>query len=125
MRNLPPGVQPAEDQSAEAITELFGGFLIAIFAGIGLTFGVLVLLFRGFFKPVVIMAALPLCLIGAFASLLLFGKALDLPALIGLLMLMGLCAKNSIILVELAIEAERMGMKLGRAACRERGWQYV
>src|SRR3546814_8967858 len=70
MRNLPPGVQPAEDQSAEAITELFGGFLIAIFAGIGLTFGVLVLLFRGFFKPVVIMAALPLCLIGAFASLL-------------------------------------------------------
>src|SRR3546814_9125785 len=56
MRNLPPGVQPAEDQSAEAITELFGGFLIAIFAGIGLTFGVLVLLFRGFFKPVVIMA---------------------------------------------------------------------
>src|SRR3546814_4062222 len=99
-----------------------------LFAGIGLTFGVLVLLFRGFFKPVVIMAALPLCLIGAFASLLLFGKALDLPALIGLLMLMGLCAKNSILLVEFAIEDERAGMPMGEAlrrACAERARPIV
>src|SRR3546814_7786240 len=74
------------------------------------------------------MAALPLCLIGAFASLLLFGKALDLPALIGLLMLMGLCAKNSILLVEFAIEDERAGMPMGEAlrrACAERARPIV
>src|SRR3546814_13110084 len=74
------------------------------------------------------MAALPLCLIGAFASLLLFGKALDLPALIGLLMLMGLCAKISILLVEFAIQDERAGMLMGaalRCACAERARTLV
>jgi HAE1 family hydrophobic/amphiphilic exporter-1 len=84
---------------------------------------VLVLLFRGFFKPVTILAALPLSLLGAFATLLLFGKTLDLPAMIGLLMLLGLCAKNSILLVEFAIEEERAGVPMTEAlrnACRER-----
>ncbi|MDB5686786.1 MAG: Multidrug export protein, partial [Rhizorhabdus sp.] len=128
MRNLPAGVHPALAGDAEAISELFSGFIIAIFAGIGLTFAVLVILFKDFFKPAVIMAALPLCLIGAFAALTISGKPLDLPALIGLLMLMGLCAKNSILLVEFAIEAEREGMSMTDAlykACAERARPIV
>ena len=83
----------------------------------------LVLLFRGFFKPAVIMGALPLSLLGAFAALRLCGLAIDMPVLIGLLMLMGLCAKNSILLVEFAIEAERAGMTMREAlmeACAQR-----
>ncbi len=123
MRNLPQGVQEAKVGDSEAMSELFGGFMLAIVAGIGLTFSVLVLLFKGFFKPVVILAALPLSLLGAFAALVLFGKTLDLPAMIGLLMLLGLCAKNSILLVEFAIEEERAGTPMTQAlrnACRER-----
>jgi HAE1 family hydrophobic/amphiphilic exporter-1 len=128
MRGLPAGVHEARQGDAEAIQELFGGFLIAIIAGIGLTYSVLVLLFRSFFKPVTILAALPLSLLGAFATLLLFGKTLDLPAMIGLLMLLGLCAKNSILLVEFAIEDERRGVEMSQAlrnACRERARPIV
>ncbi|HUD90888.1 efflux RND transporter permease subunit [Sphingobium sp.] len=128
MRNLPKGVQEAREGDSEAMMELFGGFLIAIAAGIGLTFAVLVLLFRSFFKPVTILAALPLSLLGAFAALVLFGKTLDLPAMIGLLMLLGLCAKNSILLVEFAIEEERKGVPMTQAlrnACRERARPIV
>ena len=128
MRNLPKGVQQAREGDSEAMAELFGGFLLAIVAGIGLTFSVLVLLFKGFFKPVVILAALPLSLLGAFTALVLFGKTLDLPAMIGLLMLLGLCAKNSILLVEFAIEEERAGTPMTEAlrnACRERARPIV
>ncbi|SNS62191.1 hydrophobic/amphiphilic exporter-1, HAE1 family [Sphingomonas laterariae] len=123
IRNLPEGIHIASQGEAEGLAELMSGFVIAVFAGVFLTFGVLVLLFKGFFKPVVTMTALPLSLLGAFASLHLFNKPLDLPSTIGLLMLMGLCAKNSILLVEFAIELERGGMAVGdalREACRER-----
>ena len=104
LKNLPEGVsQPAYGQS-EDMAELFTSFGLALMAGIALVFGVLVLLFRSFFKPVTILAALPLSLAGAFLGLLVGGSELNLPALIGLLMLMGLAVKNSILLVEHAIE---------------------
>ena len=123
MQNLPEGIHEADQGDTQMIGELFGGFVIALFAGIGLTVTVLVLLFRDFFKPAVIMAALPLSLLGAFAALKVFGFALDLSSLIGLLMLMGLCAKNSILLVEFAIEDQRAGRPMREAllnACAAR-----
>jgi HAE1 family hydrophobic/amphiphilic exporter-1 len=123
LKNLPPGVHVASQGDAEAMAELFGGFAVAMGSGIGLIYGVLVLLFGSFFKPVTILSALPLSLMGAFLSLLLMGQQLDLPVLIGLLMLLGLAAKNSILLVEFAIEQERMGVERKKAlyaACRER-----
>lgn len=123
MQHLPDGIHEANQGNTQQIAELFGGFVIALLAGIGLTITVLVLLFRDFFKPAVIMAALPLSLLGAFAALRLFGFALDLSSLIGLLMLMGLCAKNSILLVEFAIEDQRAGQSMRQAlinACTAR-----
>ncbi|MBU6268576.1 MAG: efflux RND transporter permease subunit [Sphingomonadales bacterium] len=123
MQHLPEGIHQAQEGQTQMLADLFVGFVLALFAGIGLTYTVLVLLFRGFFKPAVIMGALPLSLLGAFAALRLFGLALDMPVLIGLLMLMGLCAKNSILLVEFAIEAERAGMAMRDAlmeACAQR-----
>ncbi len=123
LKNLPAGVRnPAYGQSEDQ-AELFASFGLALLAGIAMIYGVLVLLFRSFFKPVTILAALPLSLSGAFLGLLLGGSELGLPALIGLLMLMGLAAKNSILLVEFAIEAERAGASQREAlivACRER-----
>jgi HAE1 family hydrophobic/amphiphilic exporter-1 len=123
MKHLPPGVRPAAIGNQQAMAELFGGFIVAFGTAIFLMFAVLVLLFRSFFKPIVILAALPLSFGGAFIGLLLFNLSLSIPSLIGFLMLMGLAAKNSILLVEYAIEREREGMSQHDAlieACRER-----
>ena len=123
MTHLPPGVRPAAIGNQQAMAELFGGFLIAIFAGVSMIYGVLVLLFRSFFKPAVILSALPLAVGGAFIGLLAFNLSLSIPSLIGFLMLLGLAAKNSILLVEYAIEREREGYSQKEAlleACRER-----
>ncbi|TDU32163.1 HAE1 family hydrophobic/amphiphilic exporter-1 [Panacagrimonas perspica] len=128
LKALPPGVtKPAFGQSEDQ-ADLFDSFGNAILAGIGMILAVLVLLFRSFFKPATILAALPLSLAGAFLALLVGGSELGLPALIGLLMLMGVAAKNSILLVEFAIEAERAGATQREAlieACRERARPIV
>ncbi|MBS0363820.1 MAG: efflux RND transporter permease subunit [Proteobacteria bacterium] len=128
MKHLPPGVRPAAIGNQQAMAELFGGFLLAIFAGVSMIYGVLVLLFRSFFKPAVILSALPLAVGGAFLGLLIFHLSLSIPSLIGFLMLLGLAAKNSILLVEYAIEREREGMTQHDAiieACRERARPIV
>ena len=128
MKHLPPGVEPAAVGNAQAQQELFAGFGLAIFAGVSMIYGVLVLLFRSFFKPIVILTALPLAIGGAFLGLLIFNLSLSIPSLIGFLMLLGLAAKNSILLVEYAIEREREGMSQREAlieACRERARPIV
>lgn len=128
MKNLPTGVKRAVNGDQESQAELFGGIIGAMGAGILLIYGVLVLLFRSFFKPATILSALPLSLGGAFIALKLTGKALDLPTMIGLLMLLGVAAKNSILLVEFAIEAERDGhdrIEALQQACRERSRPIV
>ena len=123
MKALPAGVEKATGGTEEAMGELFGGFAIALLSAIFLVFGVMALLFGSFFKPITIMSALPLAIGGAFAGLLVCGMSMSIPSLIGLLMLMGLAAKNSILLVDYAIEEERAGKAQRDAileACRER-----
>ena len=123
MKKLPPGVHPADDGASKQIKSLFGGFLLVLLSGIALTFTVLVLLFKDMLKPLAIMVALPLSILGAMFMLWITGFALDMPSLIGLLMLMGLCAKNSILLVEFAIEDEAAGTPMLQAlrnACAQR-----
>ena len=128
MKKLPAGVAPSAIGDAEAMAEMFGGFVVAFATAVFLMFAVLVLLFRSFFKPVVILAALPLAVGGAFIGLFIFNLSLSIPSLIGFLMLMGLAAKNSILLVEYAIERERNGISQREAlieACRERARPIV
>jgi HAE1 family hydrophobic/amphiphilic exporter-1 len=128
MKNLPPGVAMASAGNQEAMAQLFGGFITAIFAGIALVYAVMVLLFRSFFKPITIITALPMAIGGAFFGLMVTGQSLNMPSLIGFLMLMGLAAKNSILLVEYAIERERVGVPQRQAlieACRERARPIV
>jgi multidrug efflux pump subunit AcrB len=107
MRSLPPGVRVAEIGDAEVMTELFGSFGLAMLTGVLCIYIVLVLLFKDFLHPVTILCALPLALGGAFVGLLIGQKALSMPSLIGLIMLMGVATKNSILLVEYAIVARR------------------
>lgn len=121
---LPPGVRIVPSGDAEAFGEMLLGFAIAMLAGIGSIYLVLLLLFGSAVQPLVILAAVPLCGVGAFGALLLTGYALSLPALIGLLMLTGVSTKNSILIVDYAIIGER-DQGLSRhdaivAACRKR-----
>jgi len=107
LRNLPPGVQLAKYGNAEQLGVLQKDFGTALVASLLLIFAVLVLLFGNFFQPPTIMMALPLSIGGALVALLVANKSLSMPALIGLLMLMGIVTKNSILLVEYAIVAIR------------------
>ncbi len=110
MQNLPPAVKIAELGDAQEMQALFASFGIAMLIGVLCIYGVLVLLFKDFMQPVTILAALPLSIGGAFVALLLTGKALSMPSMIGLIMLMGIVTKNSILLVDYAILARQDGM---------------
>ena len=107
IRNLPAGVTQKAQGDAEVMGELFASFGFAMLTGVLCIFFVLVLLFKDFLQPVTILAALPLSLGGAFLGLLVAGKSLSMPSMIGLVMLMGIATKNSILLVEYAIVARR------------------
>ena len=129
MQNLPAGVKKLDYGDAERMAELFDGFIMAMFIGVVCVFMVLVLLFRDFLQPITILTALPLSVGGAFTLLLVTGNSLSMPSLIGLIMLMGIVTKNSILLVDYAI----MAMKdhgLGQTdalvdACRKRAKPIV
>ncbi len=110
LKNLPPSVRIQNSGDAKVMADVFSQFGLALGAAVILIFAVLVLLFGSFFHPFTIMVALPLSLGGALAGLLIFGKSLGLYALIGIVMLMGLVTKNSILLVEYAIVAMREGI---------------
>ena len=107
VKQLPPGIRLVEVGDAEVMEELFASFALAMLTGILCIYLVLVLLFKSVLHPITILAALPLSIGGAFVALLLTGKSFSMPSLIGLIMLMGVATKNSILLVEYAIVAER------------------
>jgi len=123
MKNLPPSVTIAELGDAQEMQALFESFGIAMLIGVLCIYGVLVLLFHDFMQPLTILAALPLSIGGAFVGLLVAQKALSMPSMIGLIMLMGIVTKNSILLVDYAILARRAGMARFEAlvdACHKR-----
>lgn len=128
LKNLPAGVSLAQLGDAQEMEKLFNSFALAMGIGILCIFMVLVLLFHDFLQPVTILAALPLSIGGAFVLLLLTGKSFSMPSLIGLLMLMGIATKNSILLVEYAIVARREGLSRFESlvdACRKRARPIV
>ena len=109
-QNLPNGVSFIEQGDLKRQSELFTSFATAMAIGIFCVYAVLVLLFHDFLQPLTILMALPLALGGALMPLVLSGTSFSMPAVIGLLLLMGIVSKNSILLVEYAIEARRGGM---------------
>jgi HAE1 family hydrophobic/amphiphilic exporter-1 len=128
IQTLPPEVKQKPYGDSERMNELFGEFAIAIVLGVLLVYCVLVLLFHDFAQPLTIMAALPLSVGGALGLLLLSGEALSLPAIIGILMLMGIVTKNSILLVEYALVEVENGVARRTAvidACSKRAQPIV
>jgi HAE1 family hydrophobic/amphiphilic exporter-1 len=110
-----PGARLAAGGQTEDFAEMTTAFGSAMLWGIILIYIVLVLLFRDFFQPITIMTALPLSLGGAFLGLIIANQPLSLFAFIGLLMLMGLVTKNSILLVDFAVERMHAGMSRNAA----------
>jgi hydrophobic/amphiphilic exporter-1 (mainly G- bacteria), HAE1 family len=129
MRTLPAGVREQEVGDKETMRETLHGFALTLGAGVLLVYLVLVVLFGGFIQPITIMSALPLSLGGAMLALLMAQKSLGIAAIVGLLMLMGIVAKNSILLVESAIAARSLrGLSRSEAiieAAQKRGKPIV
>ncbi|MDZ7936840.1 MAG: efflux RND transporter permease subunit [Rhodoferax sp.] len=105
--NLPAGVQQLEVGDAEVQAEMVSGFMLAMLTGVLCIYIVLVLLFKDFMHPISILPSVILSFGGAFIGLLVTGKMLSMPSFIGLIMLIGVSTKNSILLVEYAIMARR------------------
>jgi multidrug efflux pump subunit AcrB len=129
LAKLPPGVIQRSVGDAEAMAELFASFGLAMLTGVLCIYVVLVLLFHDFVQPVTILAALVLSIPGAFLALFITRTAVSMPSMIGLIMLMGIATKNSILLVEYAIMARRdRGMSRMEAlldACHKRARPIV
>ncbi len=107
MQNLPAGVRPVESGEAKIMGKIFTGFALAMVIGIFCIYALLVLLFHDMLQPITILSALPPSAGGAIVMLWLLKMDLSLPSLIGLLTLMGIVTKNSILLVEYIVMARR------------------
>ncbi len=129
LKNLPPGVIQTTIGDAEAMAELFQSFGLAMLTGVLCIYVVLVLLFKDFVQPATILGALVLSVPGAFLALFVTHTAISMPSMIGLIMLMGVATKNSILLVDYVILAQReLGLARREAvldACRKRARPIV
>ncbi len=107
LANLPPGIIKTTVGDAEAMAELFVSFMLAMLTGVLCIYIVLVLLFHAWVQPATILVALVLSIPGAILALFVTRTDLTMPAMIGMIMLIGIATKNSILLVEYAIMAQR------------------
>ncbi|GGE00044.1 acriflavine resistance protein B [Polymorphobacter glacialis] len=124
LNNLPRGVDKVKLGSDKWQAELLVNFVIAVVAGVLLVFAVLVLLYKRILPPFVNMGSLMLAPLGGGIALHLTGMPISMPVFIGLLMLLGIVAKNSILLVDMAIEEMSKGVER-TAAILEAGHKRV
>ena len=111
-KNLPLGVSRMEVGQSKAQNELIQNFVIAVVAGVLLVFAVLVLLYRRLLPPFVNMGSLLLAPLGGGLALMIAGMPVSMPVYIGLLMLLGIVAKNSILLIDFALEEMAKGVPI-------------
>lgn len=104
--DLPGEVTASVGGESEDIAESFRNLLLSIVVAIALVYLILVVFFRSLLIPLVILLAIPLTTVGAFGALLLTGTALSVPALLGVLLLIGIVVANAILLIDFVINAE-------------------
>ncbi|NIJ35611.1 multidrug efflux pump subunit AcrB [Sphingopyxis panaciterrae] len=115
VKTMPQGVRKIIQGEAKWQAEMMMNFGIAVLAGLLLVFATLVLLYRRFLSPLVNMSSLLLAPLGGLLGLWVAGMDITMPVYIGLLMLLGIVAKNSILLVDFAIEEMDHGVAKGEA----------
>lgn len=122
--NLPPGVFLRPSGDTRVFAEMFLGFVLAMGTGLFCVYAVLLLLFNHASQPITILVAVPLAAAGAIGALLVTGTEISLPVMIGLIMLIGIAVKNSILIVDYVVIAQRdLGMNRHDAlldACHKR-----
>ncbi|MFB7842753.1 efflux RND transporter permease subunit [Microbacterium sp. NPDC056052] len=112
---LPAGVSLDEGGAAAEQAQSFGELGIAMLAAIALVYIVLVATFRSLVQPLLLLVSVPFAATGAIAGLLITGTPLGIPALIGMLMLIGIVVTNAIVLIDLINEYRRNGSGLDDA----------
>ena len=110
LKNLPSGVRQLKLGQDKWLAELLVNFIIAVVSGVLLVFAVLVLLYKRVMPPLVNMGSLILAPLGSALALRVAGQPVSMPVFIGLLMLLGIVAKNSILLVDFALEEMAKGV---------------
>jgi HAE1 family hydrophobic/amphiphilic exporter-1 len=108
----PLGVDVAYLGEMELQSESFGSLLIALVASIIFIYLTMVALYDSYAYPFVVMFSMPLSIIGALLALALAGKSLSLFSIMGIIMLMGLVAKNAILVVDFANQMVNRGEKV-------------
>ena len=111
MKNLPVGISELTLGQAKWQAEMVKNFIVAVVAGIFLVFAVLVLLYRRLLPPFVNMLSLLVAPLGGLLGLLVTGNPVSMPVYIGILMLLGIVAKNSILLIDFALEEINKGVE--------------
>lgn len=117
---LPDGYQVKFSGSAEAFNETFRGLVLAMILGVLVTYMLLASQFNSFLQPLIILLAIPFSLSGAFFALLVFKQSINIYSMIGILLVLGLVLKNSIMLVDFTNKKLEEGMGVMdalRAAC--------
>jgi len=109
MKNLPTGVKNKPFGTDEWAKEMIDNFAVAVVSGILLVFAVLVLLYHRIVSPLVNMASLLLAPLGGLIAIVLSGQSISMPVFIGVLMLLGIVGKNSILLIDFALEEMAQG----------------
>jgi HAE1 family hydrophobic/amphiphilic exporter-1 len=113
---LPPGVRITEGGDSEQQSEVFGNIFVALGVAVGLMYLILVMQFGSFLDPLAILLSLPLSLIGVMLGLAITGKTINIMSMIGIILLMGIVAKNAILLIDFAKWArEKDGLPLREA----------
>jgi hydrophobe/amphiphile efflux-1 (HAE1) family protein len=122
-KSIPDRIHMYDSGDVEQLKDLQEGFAKALREGLLMVFAVLVLLFKSLLQPLTILISLPLSLGGAILALVAADKPINLPVMVGILMLMGIVTKNAIMLVDFAIEEIAKGVERTKAiieACLKR-----
>ena len=106
-KDLPPGYRAVLGGSSVAFRESMGQLMFALVLGLVVAYMVLASQFNSFLHPLTVLSIIPLSIAGAAFALLITGKSLNIFSMIGLLLLMGIAKKNSIILVDYAVQGQR------------------
>ncbi|WP_337186310.1 efflux RND transporter permease subunit [Phenylobacterium sp.] len=123
--DAPPTVEMRFQGAAAAFKSSLSSSLMLILAAVVVMYIVLGVLYESFIHPVTILSTLPSAAVGALAALLLLGRPLDLIAVIGIILLIGLVKKNGIMMVDFALEAERNEGLSPQAAIRQAALQRL
>jgi HAE1 family hydrophobic/amphiphilic exporter-1 len=122
-KHLPPGYSVIESGSSETFKETFRSLIFALALGILIAYMILGAQFNSFIDPLTILVALPFSISGAFIGLWIQGQSLNMYSMIGLILLMGIVKKNSILLVDFTNQRRREGLSIRDAlkdACPKR-----